>query len=269
VVRYAFGDPSERAIDRLQLELFVYQLAQSPHLPKLIDAGRLSDGSPFIVMDRVHGRTLAEKLSDGPVSIPAVLELGRELMSGLGAAHRHGIVHRDIKPQNLILEEAPDGAITLKIIDFGICSRERRVHSSSSVVLGTPSYMSPEQISGAVVDVRTDIYSACVVLYEAITGRLPFEGGSSIEIFTSVLHAPLLPPRVLRENCPVGLEKLLVHGLARDPDKRMIQAIDELVRQGGFPSGSNAFRAPASLLPSPPRGREAQTQRSFIPKSPG
>lgn len=268
VVRYGFGDPDERAIDRLQLELFVYQLARSPHLPRLVDAGRLSDGSPYIVMERVNGRTLAEKLRDETLSIPGVLELGRQLLLGLAAAHQHGIVHRDIKPRNLIVEETLDGAVTLKIIDFGICSRERRVRARSSVVLGTPSYMSPEQITGAKLDARTDVYSASVVLYEALTGRLPFEGASSVEILTSVLHAPLLPPRVLRENCPSDFDLLLLRGMARDPERRvpnaeaMVREIERIVRRCGFPAGAAAFRAPASLLPQSPNGQEAETERA-------
>jgi serine/threonine-protein kinase len=267
VVRYGFGDPNERAVDRLQLELFVYQLAKSPHLPCMLDAGRLADGSPYIVMDRVHGQTLAERLREGAMSIPAVLELGRQLMQGLHAAHRHGIIHRDIKPCNLLLEEASDGALTLKIIDFGICSRERGTNTVSSVVIGTPSYMSPEQITGGKVDARTDIYSGSVVLYEALTGRLPFDGDSSNEILSSALHAPMLPPRVLRENCSVELEVLLLRGLARDPEdriptaERMAHELQRIVELYDYPAGADAFRAPASLRPRALRRQEAQTER--------
>jgi eukaryotic-like serine/threonine-protein kinase len=270
VVRHALDDLQERGIDRLQLELLVYRLAQSPHLPTLVDAGRLTDGSPYIVLERVHGQTLAEKLQGGALSIPATLELGRQLMTGLHAAHRHGIVHRDIKPRNLLLEEARDGAITLKIIDFGICSRERAAQTKSSVVLGTPSYMSPEQITGASLDARTDIYSASVVLYEAITGRLPFEGGSSGEIFSSALHAPMLPPRVLRENCPNELDLVLLHGLARDPEQRiasaeiMLRELSRIVWLHRYPAGADAFRAPASLLPKSLSGGEALTERANV-----
>jgi serine/threonine-protein kinase len=275
VVRYGFGDPSERAIDRLQLESFVYQLAHSRHLPSLLDAGRLPDGSPYIVMDRVQGQTLAERLRQGALSIPAVLEIGRQLMSGLYAAHRHGIVHRDIKPRNLLLEDAHGDELTLKIVDFGICSRERRADPESTVVLGTPSYMSPEQIMGAKLDARSDLYSASVVLYEAVTTRLPFEGGSSSEILTSVLHAPLLPPRVLRESCPVELESVILRGLRRDPDERypnalaMVAAIEQIADARGLPLGADAFRAPVSMMP--PRAntaREAQTERaSAMPRA--
>jgi serine/threonine-protein kinase len=265
VVKYGFGDSSERAIDRLQLESFVYQLAHSRHLPRLLDAGRLADSSPYIVMDRVHGQTLSERLRQGPLSIPAILELGCQLMDGLHAAHRHGIVHRDIKPRNLLLEETPDGVLTLKIVDFGICSRENRAESVRSVVLGTPSYMSPEQTMGHKLDARSDIYSASVVLYEAVTTRLPFEGSTSMEILTAVLHAPVLPPRVLRENCLPELEAVILRGLSRNKADRFEDALtmsDELARiaeQYGLPMGADAFRTKASLLPPPSSRRDAVT----------
>ncbi len=270
VVKYGFGDSSERAIDRLQLESFVYQLAHSRHLPRLLDAGRLDDSSPYIVMDRVHGQTLAERLRQGPLSIPAILELGCQLMDGLHAAHRHGIVHRDVKPRNLLLEDTPDAALTLKIVDFGICSRENRAESVSSVVLGTPSYMSPEQTMGQKLDARSDIYSASVVLYEAVTTRLPFQGSTSLEILTAVLHAPLLPPRVLRENCPPELEAVILKGLSRDRADRFPDAVtfaDELASIGeryGLPMGADAFQAKASLLPPPSVRHDAQTERAAV-----
>lgn len=268
VVKYGFGDSSERAIDRLQLESFVYQLAHSRHLPRLLDAGRLPDSSPYIVMDRVHGQTLAERLRQGPLSIPAILELGCQLMDGLHAAHRQGIVHRDIKPRNLLLEDTPASALTMKIVDFGICSRENRAESVSSVVLGTPSYMSPEQTMGLKLDARSDIYSASVVLYEAVTTRLPFEGSSSMEILTAVLHAPVLPPRVLRENCPPELEALILRGLSRNKSDRFDDALtvaDELAgiaEKYGLPMGADAFRAKASMLPPPSVRHDAQTERA-------
>lgn len=270
VVRYGFGDPNERSVDRLQLELFVYQLATSRHLPRLLDAGRLQDRSPYIVMERVHGQTLAEKLSgDGSLSIAAVLELGQQLMHGLHAAHGHGIIHRDVKPRNLLLESGSEGVV-LKIIDFGICSRTQSTSKSGTLVLGTPSYMSPEQITGGMLDARTDIYSGSVVLYQALTGRLPFEGGSSMEILTSTLHSPLLPPRLLRETCPIELEECLFRGLAREPDERfstadaMANELSRIAEQYGYARGADAFRSPGSLAPRGEIQHDAQTARSGI-----
>lgn len=267
IVRFGL-DRSERSIDRLQLEVLVYRLASSPHLPRLLDAGRLANGAPFIVMELVSGLTLADRLASGPLPIPAVIDLGRQLMAGLHAAHRHGIAHRDIKPRNLILEERADGTITVKIIDFGICTRQHSARSKQPTVLGTPSYMSPEQISGETSDVRTDVYSGSVVLYEALTGRLPFEGTSAAQIMTAALHAPLLPPRLLRESCPAELEDVLLRGLSRDAAHRWASAelvaaeLELIVAQHGFPTGAEAWRQRSSIPPRQATASSEATQRA-------
>jgi serine/threonine protein kinase len=129
--------------------------------------------------------------------------------------------------------------------------------------------MSPEQIMGARLDARSDLYSASVVLYEAVTTRLPFEGNSSSEILTSALHAPLLPPRVLRESCPAELEAVILRGLRRNPEERfpnallMASEIEQIAAARGLPLGAEAFRAPVSMLPRPNTTHEAQTERAL------
>jgi serine/threonine-protein kinase len=258
-------DTSPHAIDRFQLEALAYASFSSPHLPGLHATDRTSDGTPYMVLDLLQGKTLAKWLERGVLSVPAVVELGIQLMQALHQVHLHGLVHCDVKPANIFVET--EGNLLVKLIDFGIC---RHVEGSAArsatvwqraepttIVRGTPAYMSPEQIAGTGVDLRADLYSAAAVLYRGLAGRHPFYGRTPVAVMTSALKDPIVPPSVLRLSCPIELERVIMKALCRDPDSRYRAAheiADELGRIGsryGMPRGLLAWAVSDSIPPPP------------------
>jgi serine/threonine-protein kinase len=198
---------------------------------------------------------LAARLDDGALSVPACIELGLQLMRALYDCHAQGFIHCDVKPQNIIVNDSDTPLV--KLVDFGICQRIRQVSAAaaSSSTIGTPPYMSPEQIQGRPLDLRTDIYSAGVVLYQALTRRLPFDGSTAEELMGRALRAPIIPPRLLREHCPIELERVIMRMLCRKAEFRYSSArlvADELgwiANKHDFVRGRSAWGACSSMLP--------------------
>ena len=259
VVRIDVG-ANKGIVDRFQHEVLVCRLFNSPHLPRVYDQGRLETGSLFMVMELLTGQTLDQRLGHGPLAIATVVELGRQLSAALGAAHARGIVHCDVKPHNLILEPDSERGFVVKLIDFGIATRDTsRIDTGRrrDTVLGTPAYMSPEQIRGIRVDARTDIYSAGAVLYQALTDRLPFDGNSSRGVMEAALRDPLIPPRVLRAGCPELLERTLMRALSRDRNDRQPSAaalgadLEAVVLNQHLPAGAQAWRVRSEVKARP------------------
>ena len=208
-----------------------------PYICKIYEIGEVN-GRAFIAMEYIEGVTLEEKLFAGPLRVPHILELGVELADALEAAHKKGIVHRDIKTSNIIV--TPDGHV--KILDFGVAKRVAMEALSSSQVdtysgrltssSGTPGtviYMSPEQVRGEAVDGRTDIFSLGIVLYEMATGTIPFQGATSGLIYDAILNLGARPPRTHNPNLPEGLERLILKSLEKDRDHRFQTAKDLMV----------------------------------------
>jgi len=240
-------------IERFRREARISALVKHPNVLEVYDTGALPDGSPFLVMERLHGETLSASIARGPLPIATVVELGRQMMRGLGAVHEAGIVHRDIKPDNVMLHAPPDGPRTVKLVDFGIARRvgiepAARLTCHGALV-GTPQYMSPEQIRGEDVDVRTDIYSTGAVLYEALTGHAPHECDNFSELVVAVLNAKLERVRKRRASCPPELEHIVMRALSRDRTQRqcsareLLAALEEVAYFCGLPSGDAAFGA--------------------------
>ncbi len=259
-------DDTSPALEAFDLEAAAYARVDSPHVPKLYRIGTLPDRSRFMVLELLRGTSLSERLARGPLSLSAVLELGCQLLSALHAVHSAGLVHCDVKPQNLLVGgEPPD--VHAWLVDFGISVVVRAGHADAEpptgTVVGTPEYMSPEQARGEVVDLRTDLYSAGVVLYQALTGRLPFAGDSDRELLLAKLRDPVVPPRVLRASCPVELERVLMRTLARNRDYRFSAAhrvLDNLrwIRDRHAPT--NGWATTASLYPQPRSTPQAVTR---------
>ena len=179
------GDERDRGqrVDRFLREARIAAAVQHRNVVQIVDFGSTDGGRPYMVMEYLKGETLAERLARGPApSVEETVRIVANALSGLAAAHEAGVVHRDMKPENVFLVEDPDGAYP-KILDFGI-SRSLAPESGPSSALttregflvGTPQYMSPEQARGLKdIDRATDIYSVGVILYEALAGRLPFQ----------------------------------------------------------------------------------------------
>jgi len=209
------------------------QTAQSlvePHIVRVLDAGQDS-GSYYIVMEYVQGHTLAHLIQTrGALPIQEAVEYTRQILQALEAAHRAGIVHRDIKPQNIMV--TPEG--TVKVMDFGIAKHAAAGKmTQTGMYLGTPQYMSPEQARGEKVDARSDPYSVAIVLYELLGGRPPFDAESPWQVLRlqTDVEAPSLER--LRPGIPSWLAQVVTRGLAKEPAQRFQDAGDMLAALAG------------------------------------
>jgi tRNA A-37 threonylcarbamoyl transferase component Bud32/HAMP domain-containing protein len=194
-----------------------------PNIVTVFDVGE-EDNHPFLAMEWVEGTTLADVLKEGrKFSAKEVVEIGVQLARALDYAHRKGIVHRDVKPGNIMLVK---DSLTVKVADFGICriseadTQMQAQHTQMGDVLGTPHYMSPEQVLGEKVDSRSDLFSAGVVLYQLLTGALPFDGDSLISVAFKITKSD--PPSIdkLRPDLPLALRRVIDRALKKQPDKR-------------------------------------------------
>lgn len=221
--------------ERLLTEARAASALDHPNIGTIHDLSELEDGQPLIVMAYYEGETLSHMLARGPLSLTRALDLAIQTARGLAAAHARGIIHRDIKPSNLVV--TPEGA--LKILDFGLAriSGETRV-TKPGTVMGTASYVSPEQAGGREADERSDVWSLGVVLYEMVAGRVPFPGDSAPSVLYAIVHQA---PAGL-EQLPGPVQDLIDQALAKNPAERfanggeLLVALQELRSRLGFES---------------------------------
>jgi serine/threonine-protein kinase len=196
------------------------------HVAQVFDCGTLVTGEPYIVMELLHGRDLYSVLRElGPLSPARLVSYMLEVCVGLEEAHEKGIIHRDLKPENLFCAEEPDGSTVLKIVDFGVSkqltSRRLRSQTNPTESVGSPQYMSPEQITTpGEVDARTDLWSLGVVMFELLTGRVPFNGTGPTQVCAAVLTQPIPPFSKFRSDVPPALEAIVLRCLQRDRTRR-------------------------------------------------
>jgi serine/threonine-protein kinase len=236
-------------VARFEREAIAAGNIQSPHVAAATDFGRLEDGSFFLVMEYVKGRTLRAVLEAGALQPVRALRILQGIVDGLGAAHARGIIHRDLKPENVMLLERDDDPDFVKVLDFGVAKVDVGRSSAPGIpltragaILGTPEYMSPEQALGEAVDTRSDLYSAGVILFEMLTGKCPFGGGPLSVLRAHIMsEVPELPPAVL-ESVDDRVSPLLRRLLAKSPDDRyataaeLIAALDESLLAKNPPS---------------------------------
>jgi serine/threonine-protein kinase len=205
---------------------------QSHHVARVMDAGTLDNGSPFLVMELLDGCDLGELLKlSGPLPVDEVVDYTIQALEGVAQAHACGIVHRDLKPANLYLALRPDGTNVIKILDFGISKTtgegEKVKTLTGKAVLGSPAYMSPEQVRNPrTVDGRSDLFSLGVAMYELLTGEIPFDGDGVGEILAAVLERDPIPLRKKRPDVPPALEKVILRCLEKSRDKRYANAAE-------------------------------------------
>src|SRR3954447_3866934 len=183
------------------------------------------EGTPYIAMELVDGRTLKELVSErGPLPPPVAVNFVEQVLRALGYAHRRGIVHRDVKPQNVII----DAEGTAKVADFGIARAANSEMTETGAIVGTVQYLSPEQAQGRPVDSRSDLYSAGVVLYELLTGQVPFDGEAPVSIALKHVSEPPVPPAQLEPGTPPALEAVVLRALEKAPARRF-QSAEEFI----------------------------------------
>jgi tetratricopeptide (TPR) repeat protein len=198
-----------------------------PAIVRYVDHGITALGERYLAMEWLEGRTLEDRLAGGPIGILDGLRLGRRLLEGLAVAHRKGIVHRDLKPANVFL---PGGDLAqAKLLDFGIARRTGDVRrmTTAGASIGTPAYMSPEQVKGLrTTDARSDLFSLGSVLYECITGEAAFEGDTPLAVLARICLEETVSVAARRPELPPAVAALLTRMLAKDPDERPASAVD-------------------------------------------
>ena len=270
--------------------------AQAPNaighsaIVKVTDAGRTSEGTLYMAMELLVGRSLRAAVASRDLSPEQIKRVLAELLAALGQAHARGFVHRDLKPDNVFLC-APDGEV--KLLDFGIAKMldDVRRRTAAGALLGTPAYMAPEQLADASnVDARADLWAVGVILYELITGRLPLAGSTVSELMVAVASGAVIPIRQTMPSASHELEQFFARALAVDPRRRfgaaveMAQAIAPLAWGAPSPSPvlnagqvatvvSQAGRTVASLAPAPstvvgsPQAVASPVTTSHVPTS--
>jgi eukaryotic-like serine/threonine-protein kinase len=260
--------------ERFQQEARAASSIGNPHIIDISDFGDLPDGSTYFVMEFLDGRSLANLIdSKLPLTVERICHITMQIADGLAGAHAGGIVHRDLKPDNIFLVSRGSDKDFVKILDFGIAKVTGDASAKltkAGAVFGTPHYMSPEQAAGAPIDHRTDIYSLGVIMYEMMSGQLPFNADNFMGILTQHMYKAPVPIRALVSvpdrppvECPPTLEAVILKCMSKKPEQRY-QSMDELredlekVRAGGVPRAvgemmarSGGFNVPADYFKHP------------------
>jgi beta-lactam-binding protein with PASTA domain/tRNA A-37 threonylcarbamoyl transferase component Bud32 len=258
----------EQFVERFRREASSAAGLQHPNVVGVFDRGTV-DGSHFIAMEYVEGASLKDLIERG-LSVPEAVEIVRQVLAGVKYAHEHGIVHRDLKPQNVLVDSEGRARVT----DFGIARAGASEITQTGSVLGTAQYLSPEQAQGLPVTAASDLYSVGVMLYEALTGRVPFDADSPVSVALKQVSERPRPPSELNPAVSRALDGVVLRALAKDPANRFasaeefLQALDVAERD---PSGaafgdtaSYAAVAAAAGTEAPPPPEEPPEERGFF-----
>jgi serine/threonine protein kinase len=233
-----------------------------PNSVSVFDFGRTDDGQPYLVMEFLRGKDLARiAYEEGPLPFPRIVDVLRQVLAALSEAHDLGIVHRDLKPENVILEQLRRGGDFVKVVDFGLAKLKADTQSPSvtspGIVCGTPDYMAPEQGRGDAIDGRSDLYSVGVILFQLLTGRLPYEADSPTQVVMMHLTLPVPDPRQVapERTIPEPLVNILFRAMSKDSRDRYQDASEF----------SEALRQALAVIESQPPASAAWENRLSIP----
>jgi serine/threonine-protein kinase len=224
------ADPS--IVERFKREAALCAQIKSPHVVQTFDHGVMDDGRPYIVMELLEGESLQARMDRaGQLSLEETKAVINQTCKALSKAHRLGIVHRDIKPDNLFLTHDEDDLFLLKILDFGIAKQTNMARAenvtSTGTMVGTPEYMSPEQVlSSRSVDFKSDLWAVGVVAYHCLCGRVPFRGETLGSLCVAIASAKFAPPTQHRAELPAAVDRWFEMALATDPERRHASAKD-------------------------------------------
>jgi serine/threonine-protein kinase len=258
---------SREAAQRFQREALASGRLDHVNIVGVSDFGVLDDGSLYLVMEALEGETLGDRLArDKRIPWQDAMEIVRGVLAGLRHAHDRGVVHRDIKPDNIFLAKK-DGERVIKILDFGIAKlvagdANDPASTRTGITVGTPAYLSPEQAVGGAITSASDLYSLSVVIYEMLTGRAPFEDTDPLAMLTAHVSrdVPAFAEVAPDLQVPPGLEQVLVHGMAKVSSERIqtaseyLDALDQVLRAAGFELGMVPRATGAVGVPTPPIG---------------
>jgi serine/threonine protein kinase len=219
-------DAAQNARDRFLREARISAAASDASVVSIFDVGCLDTGEPFFVAELIEGEDLGKRIARGPLSVQDTIAIARSVLSALTSLHGKGILHRDLKPENIVLTDSG----SVKLVDFGVskmsehpATHGRRL-TETGEVLGTPLYMSPEQVAGEGVDHRTDLYSLAATMYEMLSHSPPHDARTPGALFAAILRDPVQPLRSRRRDCPTDLERVIHCALSTDPDDRYASA---------------------------------------------
>ncbi|MBC7999108.1 MAG: serine/threonine protein kinase [Leptolyngbya sp.] len=230
-VMQAWLASDERANERFKRECQLTAQLNHPNVIRVYDGGLLNNHEPFLVMEYVPGESLRRALDrHGPVPLKTAANIVIQVSRGLGEAHAAGIIHRDLKPDNILIEAVKHSNQRIKILDFGIAylvAGAQRLTQTGKLI-GTPAYISPEQLKDRAIDARADLYALGVILFELLTGRVPFEGETAESILTKQLFEAPPPISASRpEYAPDSqVELVILKALAKDPNDRYQTALE-------------------------------------------
>jgi serine/threonine-protein kinase len=279
------------ALQRFQNEAVVVGRIGHKNIVEVHDMGFLDDGSPYLVMERLEGETVTQRLQhERPLKIEFAIDIALGVLSALVKTHSLGILHRDLKPDNLYIIQTDDGPI-VKVLDFGISKFVTQEMSKSQLtrngfVMGTPSYMAPEQATGdSNLDARVDLYSLGVIMYEMLTGRVPYKAATPPALLAEMLRVTLMSVRMLRPEVHPDLDSIVMRAMHRDRDQRfndalsMMRALEEARAASklgvvAMRSLSPSQRPPPMVFEDPVEKRDSDSQQvelfdrgSILPQS--
>src|SRR5579884_3675815 len=260
-------------VTRFQREAKAASSLQHPNIVQVYDYGQ-TEGNYFIVMEYINGTDLRRYLrSRGVLAVDRAIIIAHDVALGLGAAHRRGIVHRDVKPQNILVGK--DGSI--KLTDFGIASVYKDINAerltTTGMTLGTVQYYAPEQAQGEIVQPAADVYALGIVMYEMLTGRTPFDGDTPVAVAMQHIQDPPTPPTVYNPNIPPALEQIILRCLEKVPEMRFrdgstlaraLEVLGDEEMGESFPSHLTPSSIPTSVTNGPASNQQLQRPSSIV-----